>query len=219
MTQKELLRWSVASLLMVLLIDFSLVVYADSMIATFLAADPFHLQAVSEVLTGFGDAIVYFVLAIAGTVICYTRRKNPAWRLWYFRFLFALTGLLSAGLMVRILKFMIGRQRPHISPAHDAMVFDPFNTHWHYHSFPSGHAQVCFTVATILSLLHPKGTWFYVLLALTMTLTRPLIGVHFISDIVTGAWVGVIGVLWAAMLWDQKFWFQRPGLQKIRINS
>lgn len=212
MDKRKLLLWTVGSLIAVLSIVLPLIMFFDTAIATYLESDPLQIKTICEVLTGVGDAIVYFGIALVGLAISAWR----GWRVWQYRFLFVLLALSSSGVLVRILKFIIGRQRPHITPLHDAMAFQPFSMHWSFHSMPSGHAQVCFAVATIMATLHPKGLSVYFTLAFLMSITRPLIGVHFVSDIIAGAWVGIIGVLWAKVIWDARIGFKRPRLLELR---
>ena len=68
---------------------------------------------------------------------------------------------------------------------------------WDYHSFVSGHSQVMFTVATMFSLAFPKLRWFFVSIAAFFAFTRVVIHDHFLSDIIGGAVVGVVGSMTA----------------------
>ena len=130
-------------------------------------------------------------------------------RRWGLNFL---VGLLVCGAMTHILKFTVGRQRPHKSPDFTADVFNHFTTHWHWHSFSSGHAQVIFTAAVFFSLLFPRFFWFFGLFAVASAATRVIIHDHFLSDVIAGAFVGYIGSLLALKLMQVK---TKNGLFKV----
>lgn len=104
-------------------------------------------------------------------------------------------GLLGSGIVLRILKWLFGRQRPHLSDGADHLVFDPLTHHWHFHSLPSGHTQVLFAVATTLILLWPKQKILIYGLAVFFSLTRIFTMQHFLSDVILGALIGVVGTL------------------------
>ncbi len=122
-------------------------------------------------------------------------------RRWGLNFL---VGLLVSGVLTHILKFTVGRQRPHKTPDFEATVFDHFTTHWHWQSFSSGHSQVIFTAAVFFSLLWPRGAWFFLVFAIASAATRVIIHDHFLSDVIAGAFVGYIGSLLALKLMQSK---------------
>lgn len=88
-----------------------------------------------------------------------------------------------------ILKYIFQRPRPFL-------VIEGLSTlvsHPSSFSFPSGHANAGFACAFALAKrLGSKGKWFYVL-AVLIALSRPYVGVHYLTDIVVGAIVGTVG--------------------------
>ncbi len=108
----------------------------------------------------------------------------------------SLIALVSVGLALLSLKFLFGRKRPHIDPAYESLHFEPFNLHWNWHSFPSGHSQVIFVVATLLGLLIPKAKWPLLIFALAIALTRVVTQQHFLSDVLVGSALGYLGTKW-----------------------
>jgi len=115
-------------------------------------------------------------------------------RRWGLNFLLA---QIFAGLIVLVLKFSVGRQRPHITPDFNPTVFAPFNAHWDFQSFPSGHSQVMFTAATMMSIAFPRASWLWLLCALIICFTRVVCHDHFVSDTIFGAAIGYTGTLLA----------------------
>jgi membrane-associated phospholipid phosphatase len=114
-------------------------------------------------------------------------------RRWALHFFAALLG---AGILLQSLKAIVGRQRPHMSPTHDPLVFEPFTTNWYFHSLPSGHTQVLFTVATAMAMLWPRMAFGFYTLAGALSFTRVMTLQHFLSDVIAGAVVGYLGSMW-----------------------
>jgi undecaprenyl-diphosphatase len=58
-------------------------------------------------------------------------------------------------------------------------------------SFPSGHAMTAFSVALVVSYFYPslEGVLFF--LALSIALSRIVLGMHFLSDVLAGMFLGV----------------------------
>ena len=57
-------------------------------------------------------------------------------------------------------------------------------------SFPSGHTMTAFAVATPLMLFYPTLTIGLLFCALSIALSRILLGMHFLSDVLAGALIG-----------------------------
>jgi len=91
---------------------------------------------------------------------------------------------------VMMLKFIIRRRRPEGEWGGIYRNTDP-------HSFPSGHAARAFMIALVATSLGPA--WAGILLwvwAPLVSLARVAMGVHYLSDIVAGALLGIlIGLL------------------------
>ncbi len=105
---------------------------------------------------------------------------------------FSLASFVICGLVIQILKPIIGRQRPHTSSSFEHLLFDPFNFHWHWHSMPSGHTQVMLTAATVLSLAVPRFKWIFFGLAGSIAFTRVILHQHFLSAFWMGGSLGIL---------------------------
>lgn len=122
-------------------------------------------------------------------------------RRWGLNFFVA---LIVSGILIHIIKFCVGRQRPHKSPIYDPYVFDPITTHWHWHSFASGHSQVMLTAATMMAVALPRFRWFFLSFAVLICFSRVVVLDHFLSDTIMGGAVGYCGSLIAMKLMMQK---------------
>ena len=60
------------------------------------------------------------------------------------------------------------------------------------YSFPSNHALNNFAAATFISRLHPDYRWIVFIVAVLISLSRVYLGVHYPSDILGGALIGVL---------------------------
>lgn len=160
----------------------------------------------SREITNIGYSIHYFAIALFGVFfskLLYPRlqaikkrvpaENNLAIFQWSW---FAIKVLILAGIPVHLIKMSIGRQRPHVSGDFNPLNFEPFNLHHHWNSFPSGHAQVLFSVATIALLIWPRHKYYFIIAAFLLALTRVTIHQHFFSDMLAGATVGYLTTLW-----------------------
>ena len=68
-----------------------------------------------------------------------------------------------------------------------------FISHAPGHAFPSGHAALAFAVAAAAAFYYPKTSFFFFFAALSIGVGRVAAGVHWPSDIVAGAAVGIVG--------------------------
>ncbi len=149
-------------------------------------------------ITNAGLSEHYFILAAVLYVFGkWARPQFVQTRIWARNLFFA---LLTSGVFIHIVKFCVGRQRPHKSEVFDPFVFHPFTTHWDFHSFASGHTQVMFTVATMLATAFPRAKWLFFAIAAFFGFTRVIIHDHFLSDVLGGAVIGYVGTT-TALYW------------------
>jgi undecaprenyl-diphosphatase len=108
--------------------------------------------------------------------------SNSFWREWE---VVEFVGLSLLAPLVLAIKFTIRRRRPEGEWGSIYRNTDP-------HSFPSGHAARSFMIAVVATALAP--TWLAIVLwiwAPLVALARVAMGVHYVSDIVAGAILGV----------------------------
>ena len=135
----------------------------------------------------FGNArYVYptlFFAAYGGRVIGSDGVYDVSWR--------ALKSTALAGAATIVLKSLLGRRRPEVSPD-NPYRFNPIS--FTYNSFPSGHTTTAFALATSLA-METKGALSDVVLyglAATTAFARMHVDKHWASDTVVGAGIGIL---------------------------
>lgn len=99
-----------------------------------------------------------------------------------------------SGIMVQVIKHLVGRARPRTGLAADMMVGITLDSDMH--SFPSGHTATSFALAAWLTSRCPHyGVVFYGL-AVFISLGRMISGSHYASDVLGGMALGLM-VGWA----------------------
>jgi membrane-associated phospholipid phosphatase len=96
--------------------------------------------------------------------------------------------VLTAMLIVTLIKFVVRRQRPH--PPGEFVTF-----HYDKYSFPSGHSVRLAALAVSISFFYPPLGWLLASIALSVAVARVAVGIHYVSDIVVGLSLGVL-VAW-----------------------
>jgi membrane-associated phospholipid phosphatase len=96
------------------------------------------------------------------------------------------------GLVVSVVKRLIGRVRPSVI---GPFAYAPFSWRPDYASMPSGHATTAFAVAVALGALWPRARPLLWLYALVIASSRVIIAAHYPSDVIAGACVGGFAAL------------------------
>lgn len=125
--------------------------------------------------------------------------SSPSWREWEVVEIAGI-GLLAA--LVLAIKFLVRRRRPEGEWGSIYRNTDP-------HSFPSGHAARAFLIAVVGVALGPA--WLGILLwiwAPLVALARVSMGVHYVSDVVAGAILGIVVAIIGLQVYEPIFgWF------------
>ena len=99
----------------------------------------------------------------------------------------AATAAIAGILVFKVLKRLSQRPRPcQIEPHCWSRVLPPDKF-----SFPSGHTMTAFSIALVVSYYYPQleGTLFFV--AFSIAVSRIVLGMHFLSDVLAGMVLGV----------------------------
>jgi undecaprenyl-diphosphatase len=113
------------------------------------------------------------------------------------------------------LKDLVHRTRPFVAhpQIHPLYVV-------HSSSFPAGHAATAFAGATLLSYLWPRVSPLLGVLAIAIGFSRVYVGVHYPTDVIAGALVGVlVGLAAIATLAALRHVQVRPGRVRRQIRA
>jgi undecaprenyl-diphosphatase len=146
------------------------------------AEQPGLLRGVSVFFAHSGDSWFWGL----GLILLWAFNSDAHWKKWA---VVLSGGIFTLAVIVMALKFLIRRRRPEGEWGGIYRNTDP-------HSFPSGHAARAFLIALVATALGPA--WAGILLwiwAPLVALARVAMGVHYMSDIVAGAIVGILVAL------------------------
>jgi undecaprenyl-diphosphatase len=155
------------------------------------AERPGALRAIAVFFAHSGDSWFWWMALIILWIF-----SNAYWREWQV-VEFAGIGLLAA--LVLGIKFLVRRRRPEGDWGGIYRNTDP-------HSFPSGHAARAFLIAVVGSVLGPA--WLGVVLwiwAPLVALARVAMGVHYVSDVVAGAALGIVIAIIGLQIYEPIF--------------
>lgn len=125
---------------------------------------------------------------------------------------FLFLAITASGIVVDLLKFILGRTRPKLlfaSGVDDFAWLSLRSDHW---SFPSGHSATIVALATALWFIWPRHLLFYMLAATIVAFSRVVVGAHYASDVLAGGLVAVLTTCGAASL------FARSGFDFARAR-
>lgn len=184
-------------------------VFALSLLAIgFLLIDPFMLERARTLTPGarhfFGfvtdlgrshwmlipiAAIIIFAIVMRRLHVGF--RNSAGYTLIVSTAGFAFMSIAGAGLVASLLKNILGRARPKLFDSVGHFDFQFFAFHSDYVSIPSGHATAIFAFASVIGIFWPRGRLLLYTLAAWIALSRVLIGVHYFTDAVLGAILGI----------------------------
>ncbi len=153
----------------------------------------------------FVFAFKSWIIAIGGALVLMLAIKmigNRAYSIGKIKKLFktpiifnlslVLGAVVMAGAIGGAMKFVIGRMRPAFLETLGQTGFYPFTNEWAFNSMPSGHATASFAGLVMIGLLNPKWKWLTWTLAIVIGVSRIAVGDHFPSDVLLGAFIGMV---------------------------
>jgi membrane-associated phospholipid phosphatase len=147
-----------------------------TLLRTRLRSDALDRAAVAYARAGESGAL-WILLAVSGAAVDRPRRAR-----WL-----AAAGTVPFTLVANyFVKSVFARERPRF-PGHEPLGRVPAS-----HSFPSAHAATSFAGAYRIAALVPPARAPLMVAAALMAFTRPYLGVHYPSDVVAGAAVGLL---------------------------
>jgi undecaprenyl-diphosphatase len=140
---------------------------------------PRWMRSATLWVTRLGDGWIWYALAL---IILFVGGER--------RFLAVGAGLTAslAGIVVfRQMKLISKRPRPYkVEPHCWAMIAPPDRF-----SFPSGHSMTAFSITVTIGHFYPELRWVLIVLALSIAASRIILGMHYLTDVVAGAAIGI----------------------------
>lgn len=163
--------------------------YLDVPVARYCDSLGGDIKQIFEVITRLGKSTPYLI--VTGLACIYFRfiRKN-LFLATVAAFLFAAIAL--SGLANDLIKVLVGRSRPRLLMTEGLYGFKHFSHQYLYLSFPSGHATTIAALCYGLYRVWGRCGILYILAVLAVLASRVVIGAHFPSDVIFGAWLSIL---------------------------
>lgn len=197
----------------ILIVDI-LVSYVDRPLAEYMRQMDPHFLSFFSFITKFGDSkftlipialILPFLLAIRQAIEATSLRRIIGWLTGALVFVFV--AVAGSGILVNILKVIVGRTRPVLDEQYGAYGFSPFTyDSSYYHSFPSGHAATAFAIAIALSFFLPRLRIPLLIGAGLVAFSRVAITRHYLTDILCGGMLGIWTTYWLRAWFAEQGW-------------
>lgn len=209
MNKNKIISFKIFLTLFIILITFIVSLIFDKQIFLFLRNYNIYIWSLFDIffsskfwlLYVFIFGVYFFIKYIQDIKIYFSNFKNTdnkkkfLFNLIYktrkSKFFIIIYSLLISIILTLLLKYLIGRQRPVFFEALNISGFYPFTFDWAFNSMPSGHTSSSFSVLFVLSFFYKKLIIF-ILLSILIGISRVCFGAHFPSDIILGAFIGVL---------------------------
>lgn len=196
----------------ILLADI-LVSYVDRPLAeTMRQMDP-GLRSFFAAITDIGDSkytlipialVLPFLFATLRAIEASSLHRIVGWLAGALTFIFV--AVAGSGLLVNVIKMIVGRTRPVLDERYGEYGFAPFTlSDSAYHSFPSGHSNTVFALAIAVSFFLPRLRTPLLICAALVAFSRVATTRHYLSDIIAGGGLGIWTTYWL------RGWFARRG--------
>lgn len=147
------------------------------------------ITQISAFIAPLGSTALWVVIMFASLIYGYFRRR-PA-------FLYFGASVFLTFVIGYVLKVVLARYRPPLLFDEGLYGFHFFSTEWLFNSMPSGHALRAFVTATVLSFFYRRYAAIFFLLAALMASSRVFLNVHYLSDVIFGAYIGILSAFLA----------------------
>lgn len=98
-----------------------------------------------------------------------------------------LAAILARFVIVEIIRYFLPKSRPFVENHVNLLI--PYNQY--ESSFPSGHAAFYFALSTVVYSYNKKAGSLFFLASFLIVLSRVFVGIHWPSDIIVGALIGI----------------------------
>ena len=163
--------------------------FFDQPVARFCSTIDGTIAYISELITRLGISTPYLAAALAGFIYFKFIKKNE---ILANAAVFLFLAVALAGIANDLIKVLVGRSRPGLLFSHGVYGFKPFTNQYYYASFPSGHANTIAALCYGLGVVTGRFKYIRLSIALAVMASRVIVGAHFPSDVLFGAYLGVV---------------------------
>lgn len=169
--------------------------------------------AIANICQLTGDTRGYAIYGVISLLLCFPKKTR--------KYGIAMIAAFIVGLVsMEAVKFAVGRNRPYVT-LKNTPFWDTYHAHWTEAgafleddpAFPSGHTSVNFLIFTALAsvLLKEKKKWAWALFIIPVIVgcSRIIRCVHYPSDVVAGAVIGIASGLIGYMV-TRHFFYKNP---------
>ncbi len=164
-------------------------------------------------ITDLANGMIWYSVAAVMLAITLARRRLTPAALPPLKFTqqvrawaFMVVAMGTSGVILHLIKIMVGRERPRILFAGGDAAYAPLTFDIDASSFPSGHTQSICAAMLALAFIFPPARYLCLIIALMVSASRVIIGAHYLGDVIGGAFVGIAAVI----LW--RAWFEKNGV-------
>jgi membrane-associated phospholipid phosphatase len=161
----------------------------DAPAARFCTTVDYRIKEIFELITRLGLSTPYLAAAFAGFIYLRFFKKNA---MLANAAAFLLAAVALSGLANDLVKVLVGRSRPELLISQGVYGFKPFTNQYYYASFPSGHANTIAALCYGLGVVTGRFRHILLGIALAVMASRVILGAHFPSDVLFGAYLGVV---------------------------
>ena len=173
-----------------------------------------RLIAAFRIITLLANGAIWYALALLGMGVAWSESRGVVKTVGTQTLLrqrlnagiFMIASMAISGVLVNAFKLAIGRPRPKLVLYENISGLAPFQRALEDCSFPSGHSQSIWAAMLALAWIFPRGRWAFFAVAVVVASSRVIIGTHYASDVVAGAYLAF------AIAFLARWWFQREGL-------
>ena len=149
-----------------------------------------HHDGIEDPLSWYASASeVLFALTLALLFVLASTRRSAV---------VAAIAAPAALIVGALIAMLVHRARPFVADPGEIHGFIP---HAADSGFPSDHATAAFAIATAIAIYHRRIGAVLLAAATTLAIARVAVGIHWPTDVLAGALIGVAGAAAAALAW------------------
>jgi membrane-associated phospholipid phosphatase len=160
-----------------------------------------------------GESQWYLYPAAAALVLALIARPRitranarAAWDWLIGAVAFVLLSLALSGVVVNLMKWLLGRARPNLFTREDIYAFQPFSFDASFHSFPSGHVNTLIVLGLLGGFFVPRLRLLFIALATLLALSRVGQNAHYLGDFFGGAAIAIATTYWLQARFVERRW-------------